>query len=73
MNPSHWLSVLPLADIGPFPPEAYFPTVGEAWRWLPVGYLFNLMVETPVFWLGLARAHPWRRRVAASVLACAWY
>jgi len=67
MDSSLLFSVLPLADIGPFPPDVYFPTTGEAWRWLPVGFAFNLIVETPVFLLGLSRAHPWRRRVAASV------
>lgn len=37
------------------------------WRFLPLGYLFTVAVETPILWLMLSRIHPARRRLAAGL------
>lgn len=37
------------------------------WRFLPIGYLITIAIETPVLLLGLSRSHPWRRRLFAGV------
>ncbi len=37
------------------------------WRFLPVGYLFTVAVETPVLLLFLSRRHPFGRRLLAGL------
>ena len=37
------------------------------WRFLPVGYLFTVAVETPVLWLLLSPRHTPRRRLFAGL------
>jgi hypothetical protein len=37
------------------------------WHFLPVGYLFSILVETPVLVLGLSPRHPLRHRLFAGV------
>ncbi|MDQ6651170.1 MAG: hypothetical protein M3Y84_00325 [Acidobacteriota bacterium] len=39
----------------------------ELWRFLPLGYLLTILVETPVLLAGLSRRHSWRRRLWAGV------
>jgi hypothetical protein len=39
----------------------------ELWAFLPVGYLFTVLIETPVLALGLAPPHPLSRRLFAGV------
>ncbi|HEX8285584.1 MAG TPA: hypothetical protein VF588_19670 [Pyrinomonadaceae bacterium] len=39
----------------------------ELWRFLPVGYLFTVAVETPVLWLLLSPRHTLRRRLFAGL------
>ena len=37
------------------------------WRFLPVGYLFTVALETPVLWLLLSPRHTARRRLFAGL------
>ncbi|MDQ2938337.1 MAG: hypothetical protein M3R67_12650 [Acidobacteriota bacterium] len=39
----------------------------ELWRFLPLGYLLTILVETPILLVGLSRRHAWKRRVWAGV------
>jgi hypothetical protein len=39
----------------------------DLWRFLPVGYLFTVALETPVLWLLLSPRHPQRRRLFAGL------
>jgi len=39
----------------------------ELWRFFPLGYLFSILIETPVLLIGLSRCHPIRRRLAAGI------
>ncbi len=39
----------------------------ELWRFLPVGYLFTVALETPVLWLLLSPRHTSRRRLFAGL------
>ena len=39
----------------------------ELWRFLPIGYLFTIAIETPVLFFGLSAHHPRRRRILAGV------
>jgi hypothetical protein len=39
----------------------------ELWRFLPFGYLFTILIETPVLLVGLAKRHSVRRRLIAGV------
>jgi hypothetical protein len=39
----------------------------DLWRFLPVGYLLTILVETPILLAGLSRRHPARQRLAAGV------
>src|SRR6266496_4198079 len=39
----------------------------DLWRFLPLGYLFTILIETPVLLIGLSARHSWRRRVMAGV------
>src|SRR4051794_33505031 len=44
------------------------------WRFLPIGYLFTIAIETPVLLLGLSSRHDWRRRLFAGawLTACTY-
>ena len=39
----------------------------DLWRFLPVGYLFTVAIETPVLWLLLSPRHTSRRRLFAGL------
>ena len=39
----------------------------DLWRFLPLGYLFTVAIETPVLWLLLSPRHPQRRRLFAGL------
>lgn len=39
----------------------------ELWRFLPIGYLFTIAIETPILLLGLSRHHPFRRRLLSGI------
>jgi hypothetical protein len=39
----------------------------ELWRFLPLGYLLTILVETPILLVGLSQRHSWKRRVWAGV------
>jgi len=39
----------------------------ELWRFLPIGYLFTILIETPVLVLGLSQRHSIKRRLLAGV------
>ncbi len=39
----------------------------ELWRFLPIGYLLTIAIETPILLLGLSTRHPRRRRLVAGV------
>jgi hypothetical protein len=39
----------------------------DLWRFLPVGYLFTVALETPVLWLLLSPRHAPRRRLFAGL------
>ena len=42
-------------------------TPSELWRFLPIGYLLTILIETPILVLGLSKRHPVRRRLFAGV------
>jgi hypothetical protein len=37
------------------------------WAFLPVGYLFSVLIETPVLLVGLSPRHPYGRRLFAGL------
>src|SRR5262245_60528127 len=39
----------------------------DLWRFLPLGYLFTILIETPVLLVGLSKRHPIKRRIFAGV------
>jgi len=39
----------------------------ELWHFLPLGYLFSILIETPVLLIGLSRRHRMGRRLFAGV------
>ena len=39
----------------------------ELWRFLPIGYLFTIAIETPILVLGLSRHHSIKRRLLSGV------
>ncbi len=39
----------------------------ELWRFLPLGYLLTILIETPILCLGLSRRHPLKRKLLAGV------
>jgi hypothetical protein len=39
----------------------------ELWRFLPIGYLLTIAIETPVLFFGLSPHHPKRRRILAGI------
>ena len=39
----------------------------ELWRFLPIGYLFTIAIETPILLLGLSRQHSIKRRLFSGI------
>jgi hypothetical protein len=39
----------------------------ELWHFFPLGYLFSILIETPILVTGLSRRHPIRRRILAGI------
>lgn len=39
----------------------------ELWRFLPLGYLLTIAIETPILFFGLAPRHPKRHRLMAGL------
>jgi hypothetical protein len=39
----------------------------ELWRFLPLGYLLTILIETPILLVGLSRRHSRKRRLWAGV------
>jgi hypothetical protein len=39
----------------------------ELWRFLPLGYVLTILIETPILILGLSRRHPLKRKLLAGV------
>ena len=39
----------------------------ELWRFLPIGYLLTIAIETPILFFGLSPHHPKRRRIFAGI------
>jgi hypothetical protein len=39
----------------------------DLWRFLLIGYLFTILIETPVLLLGLSKRHPITRRLFAGI------
>ena len=39
----------------------------ELWRFLPVGYLLTIAIETPILFIGLSPHHSTRRRIVAGL------
>lgn len=42
-------------------------TPEQLWAFLPFGYLFSILIETPVLLVGLSARHPVRHRLFAGV------
>jgi hypothetical protein len=42
-----------------------FPS--DLWHFFPIGYLFSILIETPVLLLGLSQRHSLKRRLLAGV------
>ena len=39
----------------------------ELWRFFPLGYLFSILLETPILIIGLSRRHPIKHRLFAGI------
>ena len=39
----------------------------DLWRFLPLGYLLTILIETPILVVGLSQRHPIKRRLLAGV------
>jgi len=39
----------------------------ELWHFFPLGYLFSILIETPVLLIGLSRRHSFKRKLFAGV------
>lgn len=39
----------------------------DLWRFLPIGYLTTIAVETPILMAGLSSVHPMKRRIVAGL------
>jgi hypothetical protein len=39
----------------------------ELWRFLPLGYLLTILIETPILCVGLSSRHPLKRKLLAGV------
>ena len=43
------------------------PPSSDLWRFLPLGYLLTILIETPILVVGLSKRHPIKRRLFAGV------
>jgi len=39
----------------------------DLWRFFPIGYLFTILIETPVLLIGLSKRHSIKRRLFAGI------
>ena len=39
----------------------------ELWRFFPLGYLFSILIETPILLIGLSKRHSIKRRLFAGI------
>lgn len=39
----------------------------ELWRFLPIGYLLTIAIETPILYFGLSAHHPKKRRLLSGL------
>src|SRR5437870_3630782 len=39
----------------------------DLWQFFPLGYLFSILIETPILLIGLSKRHPIKRRLFAGV------
>lgn len=39
----------------------------DLWHFLPLGYLFSILIETPVLLVGLSKRHSFKRKLFAGV------
>jgi len=39
----------------------------DLWRFLPLGYLLTILIETPILIAGLSKRHPLKRKLLAGV------
>jgi hypothetical protein len=39
----------------------------ELWHFFPLGYLFSILIETPILLIGLSHRHPIKRRLFAGI------
>src|ERR1700704_3094149 len=39
----------------------------DLWRFFPLGYLFSILIETPILLIGLSPRHPLKRKLFAGV------
>ena len=46
----------------------------DLWRFLPIGYLFTILIETPILLIGLSKRHAIKRRLFAGawLTACTY-
>src|SRR5262245_19889895 len=42
-------------------------TPNELWRFLPVGYVLTVLIETPILILGLSRRHSFNRKLLCGI------
>ena len=42
-------------------------STSDLWRFFPIGYLFTILIETPVLLIGLSKRHSIKRRLFAGV------
>jgi hypothetical protein len=42
-------------------------SANELWRFLPLGYLLTILIETPILCVGLSRRHPLGRKLFAGI------
>lgn len=43
------------------------PDLDNPWIFLPIGYLFSILIETPILMIGLSPRHPMLRRFLAGL------
>jgi len=39
----------------------------DPWLFLPIGYLFSIIIETPILLIGLSPRHPFQRKLFAGI------
>jgi len=39
----------------------------ELWHFFPIGYVFSILIETPILLIGLSQRHPIKRRLFAGI------